>query len=773
MWRRISWFLACVVTVAIILRLNSAPALMQGRPTPTDAPMFLMKIEFQGGLCVYGGCYGYTTLYKDGTIIHSDAPDQETTGKLDLLSVDALAKRIEAADYAALRSVPFTGTCPTAYDGQEIIYTFYTSRGPEVISDCQYVIDYKAPLFSKVNELLPLIGTAVAPLASRTPTANIAPTQPASNSLEALLQKLQKNWSCMQSKITQTPDGPRTIYALHCQIAAASSIDVRLEAFATEAETIAAYKPIAASTPTEFHGLPAAEGVPERTRDYSTEYMIIRANRLIIIIDTRLDEGFGTHARDAAEALYRLSNGFDLKLQEISEPTIVSTFIANLAATPKTLDAMLEILAKEWTCFDSGVSRKSDESRSTYVLHCDMGNSKTVDVRMEVFAAEAAAIAAYKPVDGAEAFEFYGLPAAAVIEKRRYDSSEYVIFRTGRTIVTIYSHLDGSYGLHARVAAEEVYQRAQYFGLFAMITPTPAMDNSLMALLQRLQKRWSCMQSAITQKPDGPRMIYTLHCQVAMASSTDVSLEMYDTEAEAIAAYLPVAGAETVDFHGLPAAAGVIRKSKNDSTEYTIVRANRLIITVYAHLDQGFGMHAKDAAEALYRLSNGFELKPERTPTPTITPSLSMRMLETPENVFMKLAQQWACPTPDIRRKRDGQRTLDTLHCEFNNGRTLDVSVETYVTVPEATAAYQPIAGAETVVFHGLPAAARAVQISKDFLTEYMIVRANRFVITIYMSQGLGGQAKDVEEAVYRLSNGFDLRLQGTPTPTIGPSITP
>ena len=66
----------------------------------------------------------------------------------------ALLVAITKADFVALKSRPFTGTCPVAYDGQETIYTFATASGAERIASCEVVVDPAAPLFVAVAAAL-------------------------------------------------------------------------------------------------------------------------------------------------------------------------------------------------------------------------------------------------------------------------------------------------------------------------------------------------------------------------------------------------------------------------------------------------------------------------------------------------------------------------------------------------------------------------------------------------------------------------------------------
>jgi hypothetical protein len=111
-------------------------------------------VEYQGGLCVYGACSGLVTLYDDGTLVEVYGPDAPVIHTVESELVQALADEIIFADYEAIRSQPFTGTCPTAYDGQELIYTFYNGAEAEVIASCEYEIDESLPLFALINEIL-------------------------------------------------------------------------------------------------------------------------------------------------------------------------------------------------------------------------------------------------------------------------------------------------------------------------------------------------------------------------------------------------------------------------------------------------------------------------------------------------------------------------------------------------------------------------------------------------------------------------------------------
>src|SRR5690606_16984574 len=94
------------------------------------------------------------TLSADGTTTYMRGDGLTASDHLSDEELSALSEAIASADYDALRSVPFTDICPPAYDGSQVIYTFYTTAGAEVIDACEFVIDENAPLFQSVSRIL-------------------------------------------------------------------------------------------------------------------------------------------------------------------------------------------------------------------------------------------------------------------------------------------------------------------------------------------------------------------------------------------------------------------------------------------------------------------------------------------------------------------------------------------------------------------------------------------------------------------------------------------
>ena len=122
-------------------------------PTPTASPSpagTLLTVETRGGLCPGGTCGMTIVVERDGRVhLAAKPPNDLGVVRADALSV--LDEAIRTTDFAALRSHPFTGQCPTAFDGQEIIFEFGAPGGIERIATCEVEVDFSAPLFVAVT----------------------------------------------------------------------------------------------------------------------------------------------------------------------------------------------------------------------------------------------------------------------------------------------------------------------------------------------------------------------------------------------------------------------------------------------------------------------------------------------------------------------------------------------------------------------------------------------------------------------------------------------
>jgi hypothetical protein len=152
------WVLVGCVAQASPSAAPAAVASAALSSAPSSAPSGpLVTIETRGGECPEGACGSTVVIDADGRI-HETAPAPLELGTLSDMTVEALATEIAKADFAELKSRPFTGTCPVAFDGQETIYTFVTSSGPERIASCEVEVDPSEPLFIAVSAGLRAVG---------------------------------------------------------------------------------------------------------------------------------------------------------------------------------------------------------------------------------------------------------------------------------------------------------------------------------------------------------------------------------------------------------------------------------------------------------------------------------------------------------------------------------------------------------------------------------------------------------------------------------------
>ena len=122
-------------------------------PAPTPVPIAIVSIETRGGECATGACGWLVNIEADGTL-HEVIPTDQVLGTVPEPLIEALRIEVEQANYPLLQSKPFTGECPTAFDGQETIYTFHVATGDEEIASCTVAIDENHPLFRAVAAAL-------------------------------------------------------------------------------------------------------------------------------------------------------------------------------------------------------------------------------------------------------------------------------------------------------------------------------------------------------------------------------------------------------------------------------------------------------------------------------------------------------------------------------------------------------------------------------------------------------------------------------------------
>jgi len=145
---------ACLLAIATIAS-GCSPGTSTPLPLVTGP---LLTIETRGGLCPDGPCGATVVIERDGRV-HQAAKPPNDLGIVPPAVLAALDAAIRTTDFAELRSHPFTGQCPTAYDGQEIVFEFGVPGGVERIATCEVAVDFGSPLFRAAS-------TALAPYVS-------------------------------------------------------------------------------------------------------------------------------------------------------------------------------------------------------------------------------------------------------------------------------------------------------------------------------------------------------------------------------------------------------------------------------------------------------------------------------------------------------------------------------------------------------------------------------------------------------------------------------
>jgi hypothetical protein len=146
--------IAIVLAVSVLAGCAAQASPLVVSPTSSSIPAGpLVIVETRGGECPDGACGSTIVIEADGRV-HATAPTAAELGSLPGVTLEGLATEISNTDFGALKSRPFTGTCPVAFDGQETVYTFVTASGAERIASCEVEVDPSEPVFIAVSAAL-------------------------------------------------------------------------------------------------------------------------------------------------------------------------------------------------------------------------------------------------------------------------------------------------------------------------------------------------------------------------------------------------------------------------------------------------------------------------------------------------------------------------------------------------------------------------------------------------------------------------------------------
>jgi hypothetical protein len=133
---------------------SAAPSAAASAAASIDPSGALATVELRGGECAAPAtCDTVITLDASGRI-HLNAKPPNDLGTASASELKALQDAIDSTDFDALRNPAFTGTCPTAYDGQELLFSFTTAHGVERLESCKSALDYNAPVFKALTAAL-------------------------------------------------------------------------------------------------------------------------------------------------------------------------------------------------------------------------------------------------------------------------------------------------------------------------------------------------------------------------------------------------------------------------------------------------------------------------------------------------------------------------------------------------------------------------------------------------------------------------------------------
>ncbi len=123
-----------------------------GVPIPGTGP--LVTVEMQGGMCPDDMCGDNSVILERDGRVHGAAKPPNELGRVNGDNYAALDLAIRSTDFAAVKSKPFTGECPIAFDGQKLIFTFAIGSTTQQIDSCETEIDWSSPLFIAVTTAL-------------------------------------------------------------------------------------------------------------------------------------------------------------------------------------------------------------------------------------------------------------------------------------------------------------------------------------------------------------------------------------------------------------------------------------------------------------------------------------------------------------------------------------------------------------------------------------------------------------------------------------------
>ena len=138
---------------AVVVSLMLAVAIAGCGSAASSAMGPLVTVETRGGECFAAPCGQTVTLERDGTV-RAAAKPPNALGTVPADQLRTLSTLIATTDFSVIKARPFTGQCPTTFDGEEIVFEFATPGGPQRIATCEVEVDFGLPLFVALSTAL-------------------------------------------------------------------------------------------------------------------------------------------------------------------------------------------------------------------------------------------------------------------------------------------------------------------------------------------------------------------------------------------------------------------------------------------------------------------------------------------------------------------------------------------------------------------------------------------------------------------------------------------
>lgn len=140
-----------ILSILVVIVFVAGVIFLSGRNPKLEPTNPLVSVHATGGMCVYGACDSEWRVLNDGSYSYTMG-GKEYGGNYTQADMAELRELIRVTNFREVKSKPFTGTCPIAYDGQKLTYNFYTEK--ETIDSCEVAIDPRSPLFLHIEKLL-------------------------------------------------------------------------------------------------------------------------------------------------------------------------------------------------------------------------------------------------------------------------------------------------------------------------------------------------------------------------------------------------------------------------------------------------------------------------------------------------------------------------------------------------------------------------------------------------------------------------------------------